>query len=60
MADYGERELLLHQEAKIKAGLDKAIQHKEKLLEFDRNRYKMHNLPDCFCFLYTLHPVGDT
>lgn len=43
MADCGERELLPHQEAKIKAGLDKAIQHKEKLLEFDRNRYKMHN-----------------
>lgn len=30
---------LPHQEAKIKAGLEKAIQHKDKLLEFDKNRY---------------------
>lgn len=34
-----ERDYLPHQEAKIKAGLEKAVQHKDKLLEFDRNRF---------------------
>lgn len=38
-ADYAEKDLLPHQEAKLKAGLEKAVQHKEKLLEYDRNRY---------------------
>lgn len=38
MADGAERDCLPSQEARIKAGLEKAIQHKEKLLEFDRNR----------------------
>lgn len=39
LPDAGERELLPHQEATLKAGLEKAVQHKDKLLEFDRNRY---------------------
>lgn len=39
VADFGEREYLPHQEAAMKAGLEKAVQHKEKLLEYDRNRY---------------------
>lgn len=39
MTDCGERDYLPHQEAKVKAGLEKAVQHKEKLLEYDRNRY---------------------
>ena len=30
---------LPHQEAKMKAGMEKALQPKEKLLEYDRNRY---------------------
>ncbi|MBN3314068.1 TRIP4 protein, partial [Atractosteus spatula] len=35
---YGtEREFLPHQEARTKSGLEKALQHKEKLLEYDRN-----------------------
>lgn len=38
LTDCAERELLPHQDAKIKDGLEKAIQHKDKLLEFDRNR----------------------
>lgn len=37
--DFGEREYLPHQEVAMKAGLEKAVQHKEKLLEYDRNRY---------------------
>lgn len=39
LIDFGEREYLPHQEAAMKAGLEKAVQHKEKLLEYDRNRY---------------------
>ena len=39
MTDSGERDYLPHQEAKMKAGLEKAVQHKDKLLEYDRNRY---------------------
>lgn len=38
LKDFGERDILPHQEAKIKAGLEKAVQHKEKLLEYDKNR----------------------
>lgn len=40
LIDFGEREYLPHQEAVMKAGLEKAVQHKEKLLEYDRNRYQ--------------------
>lgn len=44
VTDFGEREYLSHQEATMKAGLEKAIQHKDKLLEYDRNRYhKTHS-----------------
>lgn len=39
VTDGGERDYLPSQEAKIKAGLEKAVQHKEKLLEYDKNRY---------------------
>lgn len=38
VADFGERDYLPHQEAVMKAGLEKAMQHKDKLLEYDRNR----------------------
>lgn len=51
MSDFGEREYLPHQEAALKAGLDKALQHKEKLLEYDRNRYE---------HCWTLTAVWDT
>lgn len=30
---------LPHQELRFKSGLEKAIKHKDKLLEFDRTRY---------------------
>ncbi|KAB5558860.1 hypothetical protein PHYPO_G00022060 [Pangasianodon hypophthalmus] len=33
----GDKDYLPHQEARMKAGLEKAIQHKDKLLEFDKN-----------------------
>ncbi|CAG5867045.1 unnamed protein product [Menidia menidia] len=46
MADCGERELLPHQEAKIKSGLEKAVQHKEKLLEYDRNSVRRTQVLD--------------
>lgn len=37
---------LPHQEVKIKAGLEKAIQHKDKLLEFDRNSVRRTQVLD--------------
>lgn len=43
LTDGGERDYLPHQEARMKAGLEKAVQHKDKLLEFDRNRYYSHH-----------------
>lgn len=46
MGDTGERDLLPHQEAKIKAGLEKAVQHKDKLLEFDRNSVRRTQVLD--------------
>uniref|UniRef100_A0A1A7YS65 Activating signal cointegrator 1 n=1 Tax=Iconisemion striatum TaxID=60296 RepID=A0A1A7YS65_9TELE len=46
MGDCSERELLPHQEAKIKAGLEKAVQHKDKLLEYDRNSVRRTQVLD--------------
>uniref|UniRef100_A0A3B4B1T5 Activating signal cointegrator 1 n=1 Tax=Periophthalmus magnuspinnatus TaxID=409849 RepID=A0A3B4B1T5_9GOBI len=46
MGDDGERDYLPHQEAKMKAGLEKAVQHKDKLLEFDRNSVKRTQVLD--------------
>nr|XP_023652716.1 activating signal cointegrator 1-like [Paramormyrops kingsleyae] len=46
MADGTERDCLSSQEAKMKAGLEKAIQHKEKLLEFDRHSVRRTQVLD--------------
>uniref|UniRef100_A0AAX7THA8 Zinc finger C2HC5-type domain-containing protein n=1 Tax=Astatotilapia calliptera TaxID=8154 RepID=A0AAX7THA8_ASTCA len=46
MGDFGEREYLSHQEATMKAGLEKAIQHKDKLLEYDRNSIRRTQVLD--------------
>lgn len=46
MGDSGEREFLPHQEAKMKAGLEKAVQHKDKLLEYDRNSVRRTQVLD--------------
>ncbi|XP_008335293.1 activating signal cointegrator 1 isoform X2 [Cynoglossus semilaevis] len=46
MGDFGERDILPHQEAKIKAGLEKAVQHKEKLLEYDKNSVRRTQVLD--------------
>lgn len=46
MGDGGERDYLPHQEARMKAGLEKAVQHKDKLLEFDRNSVKRTQVLD--------------
>ncbi|XP_072320998.1 activating signal cointegrator 1 [Eucyclogobius newberryi] len=46
MGDGGERDSLPHQEAKMKAGLEKAVQHKDKLLEFDRNSVRRTQVLD--------------
>lgn len=46
MGDGGEREYLPHQEARMKAGLEKAVQHKEKLLEYDRNSVRRTQVLD--------------
>lgn len=45
-SEGSERDYLPHQEAKMKAGLEKAIQHKEKLLEFDKNSVKRTQVLD--------------
>lgn len=37
--DISAKDLLPHQELQLKSGLEKAIKHKDKLLEFDRTRY---------------------
>nr|XP_046204908.1 activating signal cointegrator 1 isoform X2 [Oncorhynchus gorbuscha]XP_046204909.1 activating signal cointegrator 1 isoform X2 [Oncorhynchus gorbuscha]XP_046204911.1 activating signal cointegrator 1 isoform X2 [Oncorhynchus gorbuscha]XP_046204912.1 activating signal cointegrator 1 isoform X2 [Oncorhynchus gorbuscha] len=37
MEGASERGYLPHQEAKMKTGLEKALQHKDKLLEYDKN-----------------------
>lgn len=37
--DISTKDLLPHQELRFKSGLEKAIKHKDKLLEFDRTRY---------------------
>ena len=37
--DISTKDLLPHQELQFKSGLEKAIKHKDKLLEFDRTRY---------------------
>ncbi|CAF99916.1 unnamed protein product, partial [Tetraodon nigroviridis] len=46
MGDFGEREYLPHHEAAMKAGLEKAVQHKEKLLEYDRNSVRRTQVLD--------------
>uniref|UniRef100_A0A3Q3S910 Activating signal cointegrator 1 n=1 Tax=Mastacembelus armatus TaxID=205130 RepID=A0A3Q3S910_9TELE len=42
----GDCELLPHQEAKMRAGLEKALQHKDKLLEYDRNSVRRTQVLD--------------
>lgn len=46
MGDCGERDYLPHQEARMNAGLEKAVQHKEKLLEYDRNSVRRTQVLD--------------
>ncbi|XP_066503989.1 activating signal cointegrator 1 [Hoplias malabaricus] len=51
MGDYiasegSDKDYLPHQEARIKAGLEKAIQHKDKLLEFDKNSVRRTQVLD--------------
>ncbi|XP_057690298.1 activating signal cointegrator 1 [Corythoichthys intestinalis] len=46
MGDCGERDYLVHQENKMKAGLEKAVQHKDKLLEYDRTSVKRTQVLD--------------
>lgn len=41
-----EKDYLPHQEARIKAGLEKAVQHKDKLLEFDKNSVRRTQVLD--------------
>ncbi|XP_013201883.1 activating signal cointegrator 1 isoform X3 [Microtus ochrogaster] len=44
--DVSTKDLLPHQEARIKSGLEKAIKHKEKLLEFDRTSVRRTQVID--------------
>ncbi|XP_034736954.1 activating signal cointegrator 1 [Etheostoma cragini] len=46
LGDGGEREYLPHQEAQMKAGLEKAVQHKDKLLEYDKNSVRRTQVLD--------------
>ncbi|MBN3307878.1 TRIP4 protein, partial [Amia calva] len=41
-----EKDFLPHKEAKMKVGLEKAIQHKEKLLEYDKNSVRRTQVID--------------
>ncbi|XP_060796409.1 activating signal cointegrator 1 [Neoarius graeffei] len=45
----GDKDYLPHQEARMKAGLEKAIQHKDKLLEFDKNSVRRTQVLDDEC-----------
>ncbi|XP_030622009.1 activating signal cointegrator 1 [Chanos chanos] len=45
-AEGSERDCLPHQEARMKAGLEKAVQHKDKLLEFDKNSVRRTQVLD--------------
>ncbi|XP_067105193.1 activating signal cointegrator 1 isoform X1 [Osmerus mordax] len=42
----GDRDQLPHQEARMSAGLEKALQHKDKLLEYDKNSVKRTQVLD--------------
>ncbi|XP_058257232.1 activating signal cointegrator 1 isoform X1 [Hemibagrus wyckioides] len=42
----GDKDYLPHKEARMKAGLEKAIQHKDKLLEFDKNSIRRTQVLD--------------
>ncbi|XP_052568652.1 activating signal cointegrator 1 isoform X2 [Peromyscus californicus insignis] len=44
--DISTKDLLPHQESRIKSGLEKAIKHKEKLLEFDRTSIRRTQVID--------------
>ncbi|XP_054982427.1 activating signal cointegrator 1 isoform X3 [Sorex araneus] len=44
--DLSTKDLLPHQELKIKCGLEKAIKHKDKLLEFDRTSIRRTQVID--------------
>lgn len=46
MGDLGERDFLPHQEAVMKAGLEKATKHKDKLLEYDRTSVRRTQVLD--------------
>ncbi|TTA54983.1 Activating signal cointegrator 1 [Bagarius yarrelli] len=46
MLSEGDKDYLPHQEARMKAGLEKAIQHKDKLLEFDKNSVRRTQVLD--------------
>ncbi|XP_073691804.1 activating signal cointegrator 1 [Garra rufa] len=46
MGEGTDREYLPHQEARMKAGLEKAVKHKDKLLEFDKNSVKRTQVLD--------------
>ncbi|XP_029936754.1 activating signal cointegrator 1 isoform X1 [Myripristis murdjan] len=46
MGDCTDRDYLPHQEARIKAGLEKALQHKDKLLEYDKNSVRRTQVLD--------------
>ncbi|XP_056134864.1 activating signal cointegrator 1 isoform X2 [Lampris incognitus] len=46
MGDFSDRDYLSHQETRMNAGLEKAIQHKDKLLEYDKNSVKRTQVLD--------------
>lgn len=40
-AEVSSKDLLPSQEARLKAGLEVATKHKDKLLEYDKTRYRV-------------------
>ncbi|KAJ8280909.1 hypothetical protein GJAV_G00060850 [Gymnothorax javanicus] len=45
-SDIAEIDILPHEEEQMKAGLEKALQHKDKLLEFDKNSVRRTQVLD--------------
>ncbi|KAJ8417954.1 hypothetical protein AAFF_G00227970 [Aldrovandia affinis] len=45
-ADASEKDFLPREEARVKVGLEKAVQHKDKLLEFDKNSVRRTQVLD--------------
>ncbi|XP_028678577.2 activating signal cointegrator 1 [Erpetoichthys calabaricus] len=46
VSEFSDQDLLPHQQLRMKEGLEKAVQHKDKLLEFDKNSVRRTKVID--------------